>query len=314
MNKTTAISLLSLNISPTLLCRKLEAVETLAETCRQLAAARDFGMLRQVATLIQSPLGRYYEAVAKKLWKDPGAFDVAVCDAHRPRVLLTIGQTLRLAGDVHLAQVLIREAGALAATHYDYLTAHQANKEMAIFQSLDGDHYGALRTLEKSYPLIKSLSKQYAPLRFDHLNSVATEMGEVGRLEEAHRFISIALASPFAPAYPEWLETRAELLEKGRGASRSIVPVVGMPHDNVILLPPPNDRPTTPPPARPAVVTSITSRRMNSQPKPQPAEELDRADTAAEIVRLIYRSSDCRLNEVLELLRRPEPEDIGRPG
>jgi hypothetical protein len=43
---------------------------------------------------------------------------------------------------------------------------------------------------------------------YDYMNSFAVELCEVGRLEEAKNVSLIVLASPFAPAYPEWRETR----------------------------------------------------------------------------------------------------------
>jgi hypothetical protein len=55
------------------------------------------------------------------------------------------------------------------------------------------------------------------------MNSFAVELCEVGRLEEAKNVSEIAVASPFAGAYPEWRETRNEIALRGCGASRSVV-------------------------------------------------------------------------------------------
>ena len=48
---------------------------------------------------------------------------------------------------------------------------------------------------------------------FDYLNSLAVELGEVGRKYEARNVIKHVLESPFTIAYPEWLETADDLKE-----------------------------------------------------------------------------------------------------
>ena len=58
---------------------------------------------------------------------------------------------------------------------------------------------------------------------YDYLDNLAVELCEVGRLEEARNISQIVLASPFAPAYPEWSETSDEIAGRGRRASRSVV-------------------------------------------------------------------------------------------
>jgi hypothetical protein len=51
------------------------------------------------------------------------------------------------------------------------------------------------------------------------------ELCEVGRLEEAKNVSQIVLASPFAPAYPEWRETREEIELRELRPSRAGVAV-----------------------------------------------------------------------------------------
>jgi hypothetical protein len=59
----------------------------------------------------------------------------------------------------------------------------------------------------------------------DYLNTFAVELGEIGSLEQARRASEMAIASPFAPAYPEWRETFDEIEAKRRRASSSLVAV-----------------------------------------------------------------------------------------
>jgi hypothetical protein len=95
-------------------------------------------------------------------------------------------------------------------------------------KSLEGDHEGALRTLETLWPVINAVAK-YHPLYFYfYHNELAFELAELGRIEEAKETLSVALASPFAAAYPEWSKTRDELEARRTTATRSIVPVAAI--------------------------------------------------------------------------------------
>jgi hypothetical protein len=60
---------------------------------------------------------------------------------------------------------------------------------------------------------------------YDYLNTLAVELGELGRLDQARRTSEIAIASPFARAYPEWRETFEDIEAKSQRSSRSIVGV-----------------------------------------------------------------------------------------
>ncbi|HXG67233.1 MAG TPA: hypothetical protein VNO70_19175, partial [Blastocatellia bacterium] len=107
----------------------------------------------------------------------------------------------------------------------DAYTLISTQKMIAVCKGLDGDHHGALKILENLFPIANSVRWPQPQIYFDYLNSCAVELAEVGRLEEARRFSQIVLASPFSPAYPEWGETLAEITEKARRASRSVVAV-----------------------------------------------------------------------------------------
>jgi len=105
---------------------------------------------------------------------------------------------------------------------------------IAIVKAQDGDHQGSLRDLERILPLARASE----PLvYYDCLNSLAVELGEVGRLEEARNVCKQVLASPYAAVYPEWQETAEDL----RGASRSFVAINSSPctGPNVLFMPAP---------------------------------------------------------------------------
>lgn len=100
------------------------------------------------------------------------------------------------------------------------LPSVESLRGIAIVKAKEGYHQSAVKDLEKLYPLLKHVD----PLTyFQYLNSLAVELGEVGRINEARAACSIALASPFAPAYLEWTETHDELEAKSTSATPSVI-------------------------------------------------------------------------------------------
>ncbi|HXG94048.1 MAG TPA: hypothetical protein VNN73_17020 [Blastocatellia bacterium] len=174
-------------------------------------------------------IARYYEALCVK---HQGDFDKArhslervveeAIPQYRARVLLSIAATHYDTGNISEAALVYLEAGKVAL-NTDTLTATQSAWQTAIIKSIHGDHRQALEDLEKLFPLVRTIAKHYPVLYYNYLNSLAVELGEVGRIAEAEAALSIALASPFASAYPEWIETRNEIAAKRQTASPSTV-------------------------------------------------------------------------------------------
>lgn len=104
-------------------------------------------------------------------------------------------------------------------------TMFMAHGEIAVVRSLDGDHKRALSDLEGLWPLVYQVAKQRPFYFYLFHNELAVELGEAGRVEEARAACKIALAYPFASAYPEWSETRQELEAKRTSATPSIVAI-----------------------------------------------------------------------------------------
>ena len=90
----------------------------------------------------------------------------------------------------------------------DIATSLKVLRGIAVHKAREGYHNQALKDLERMLPFMK-----YAPphIYFDYLNSLAVELGEVGRKYEARNVIKHVLESPFIIAYPEWQETAEEL-------------------------------------------------------------------------------------------------------
>jgi tetratricopeptide (TPR) repeat protein len=106
---------------------------------------------------------------------------------------------------------------------------------MAILKSKEGYHKQALRDLENLFPLVRHSTLQ---AQYDYLNSLAVELGEVGRIEEARNVCKIVLASPLISAYPQWRETSDDIERKGYRSPRSVVALTHRASisDNVLRL------------------------------------------------------------------------------
>lgn len=85
-----------------------------------------------------------------------------------------------------------------------------AGLEIAIIKSLEANHKDALSDLKSWSPLVNLVAKQKPFFFYLYHNELAIELGELGHIAEAKAACSVALASPFASAYPEWTETRQE--------------------------------------------------------------------------------------------------------
>ena len=74
-------------------------------------------------------------------------------------------------------------------------------------------------------PCAAAIAKTHPYIYYDYKNSYAVEYGELGLFEYAERAARIAVSSPFASAYPEWLQTFDELTDRRSRAARSSIAV-----------------------------------------------------------------------------------------
>jgi len=143
------------------------------------------------------------------------------------RAMVALGINAVAVGDYQTALSRYREAMLILTRDriLEPVTFYMTRRMTAMVRGMTGDHRGAVADLERMFPLARLASSQQSYAYYDYMNTLAVELGEVGRLEQARRVSGITLASPFAPAYPEWLETFNEIRLKQRRASRSIVSV-----------------------------------------------------------------------------------------
>jgi hypothetical protein len=147
---------------------------------------------------------------------------------YKVRALQAIGATYYEQGEVDAA-LPFYIAARKAAVGCDLMTLIESQRMIAVVRSIHGDHKQALKDIENLFPLVRVVAKRYAPLYYSFLNSLAVELGEVGRADEAQAVCAITLASPFAQAYPEWSETRDELEAKRAHVTPSVVAIGALP-------------------------------------------------------------------------------------
>ena len=229
--------------------QRLDNYERLGNRLIKLAdqahAFRQFDQLKEYGQILSnSPIksyqvtGCYYLAVAansrgngdqeaaRKLFEFVAE---AAPQKYRAKAILSLAALSLHAGDYNSQFRFLIEAGRASS---DLSTAVRAHLGLAIYKSMEGFHQQSLRDLEDLYRLAR-LSQPI--VFFDYLNSLAVELGEAGRAEEAGNICKVILASPFAPAYPEWRETAEDLKLANRSlvaiGSRAYVPrkVLSMP-------------------------------------------------------------------------------------
>jgi tetratricopeptide (TPR) repeat protein len=117
-----------------------------------------------------------------------------------------------------------------------------ACRTIAVLKSIHGSHKQALKELEYLAPIARYASPK---VYFDYLNSLAVEVCEANRVEEAQNISRVVLASPYVFAYPEWRETGNEIDVRGY-KSRSSVRVIQKIPGNLLYLPEPSPVSATP--------------------------------------------------------------------
>jgi hypothetical protein len=179
-------------------------------------------------------VGRYYQAICAKKF---GHGDIERAERllervgenaspeYRIKAVISLGTNCLHRGDIRSALSLYCEASHYVsmARLFDPCATIHTQKMVAVLNSIEGNHRGALSILENLFPFAHTVRRLQPLTYYDCLNSLAVELCAMGRVEEARNASEIVLASPFAAAYPEWRDTREEIKLKQRRRSRSTV-------------------------------------------------------------------------------------------
>ncbi|HET9530578.1 MAG TPA: tetratricopeptide repeat protein [Blastocatellia bacterium] len=227
-------------------CQSLiELANTLIRLAEHAYSRRETDRLEEVSLILMNlpvagarQIGLYYHALTLKRnnrIRESQSLLESVVDnapvAYRARAIQSLGVIQHSLGKPAEALRCFLESLRAASDqgNRDLLTTLYAYVEISHIQSDDGDHAGALKTLEKTLPLVRMAASQYPFYYYNHWANTAFELGETGRVTEAKAALSIALAWPSAQDYPEWFETRAELEAKQVSATPSTVAVKQLP-------------------------------------------------------------------------------------
>jgi tetratricopeptide (TPR) repeat protein len=158
----------------------------------------------------------------------------------RARALQAIGAICFTTGKPLEALRFFSQATQVASPKYgnDLSTATYAQFMVAITKSMNGNSAEALADFRNLFPAVRLVALEHPLILYSYANSVAVELGEIGRIEEARQASQFAMQSAYAPLYPEWRETRDEIALKSRRASAFTVAVSARPAElnNVIPL------------------------------------------------------------------------------
>jgi tetratricopeptide (TPR) repeat protein len=212
----------------------------LIQIAEQALVMRDLHALEEVGEVLMSlpvdaaqQVGLYYHAFAINRNRRDEAESLlqTVADngpiTYRARAIQTLGGIHHLSGQLDEALRFQLEALRAASDRnaHGLQTRLMAGFEVSIIKSLDGDHKGALSGLRSLGPLVNLIAREKPFYFYLHCSELAIELGELGHLAEAQATLEVALASPYAPAYPNWTETRQELEAKRTSATPSVVAI-----------------------------------------------------------------------------------------
>ena len=204
-------------------CRQLERLAEISQTLLGLALPHSY---RSAAHYFRGlELIRRGDLVAAKSLLENAASEPR--HAYSARAILSLGVVFHRLGDLESALKLYSDANHCShdKENVDLITGVMVTRNLAVIKSMHGDHQGALTDLDRMAVCAHAIAKTHPYIYYDYQNSYAVEYGALEQIAEAECASRIAVASPFAVAYPEWLQTFDELTASRPRASRSSIRV-----------------------------------------------------------------------------------------
>ena len=263
----------------------------MAGQAKQALAFRQVEALKESAQiLVNIPLkkyqsiGHYYLGWSlyknNNLGEAKSAFEQALSapDDYKARSLISLGTLEAIRGDVESELRYYLESMKASQSLPSRL---EAIRGIALLKAREGFHNSSLKDLEGMSALA---FKSEPVVLFFYLNSLAVELGEVGRIVEARNVCNLVLASPLAMAYPECRETAEEL----KGPNRSFAVPAPSPPRTGKLLSMPVVEPSEPvKQRRPARVINLESWKARMGKKKNCDKSLEELDGRELLLRLM---------------------------
>jgi tetratricopeptide (TPR) repeat protein len=304
--------------------RRMDLVGEIGSVLTSLPLSRQF-----------EAVGRYYKGLAmlreNNLTEARVILERAASEAppfFRAMATLSIGVSFLKTGDLEAALFAYNETPALSRRNGspDPLVSYISRSNAAVVKSMWGDHRAALADLEALFPVARSLASIRPKQYYNYLNSLATELGEAGRVHEAQSICAVTMATPYAHAYTEWRETANEIaLKAPRRSSNIALPsrLANAEASNVFPISVDRNTSTNFPessrtlPEQQARVLSFTSwkTQMSREPlaKPKPRVSVGQMTRKQKIIRIVdlvcNEISDEQLDSILLAVERIAPDE-----
>jgi tetratricopeptide (TPR) repeat protein len=148
---------------------------------------------------------------------------------YRTRALRLLALIKQREQDCDTAARLYRESAELSIAGSDHVSFSLSLLAAATLAADLEDFGQSLKLLREAAPVMQLVSRTHPHYKFMLLNNAAEALAHTGQIQEARRVIRHVLASPFARAYPEWLETAQEIEQQARekaARNRTVRPAV----------------------------------------------------------------------------------------
>jgi tetratricopeptide (TPR) repeat protein len=280
------------------------AAET-AQLMRQTDTVREYGLILSNLPVKEYQLiGQYYlgwyawcngDDVTTSLFEN--IFDRS--ETYKAKSLITLGALTGARGNLEEEMRYHKEA----LKYSNLATSITIHRAIAIVKSKEGFHKSAIRTLESLLPALRFTQSQ---VYYNTLNSLAVELAEVGRIEEARNISNIVLASPYVFAYPEWRETRDDIERKGYRSSRSFTALLErLVPQNIVRLPERESTPTSQ--DKPGKVLypdweNMVKKDKNGDKNPELPKDMNVADMMIMIMNLMSKEGNATEEKMRKLL------------
>jgi tetratricopeptide (TPR) repeat protein len=224
-------------------------------------------------------------------------------DFYRALALIEMGSSEAKKGNFDSGIKLYSDAIKYALTPHAIV---RAARSIAAIKGMEGYHKQAIKDLERIAPLVR-FSQPVE--QFQYLNSLAVELGETGRIEEAGSICRVVLASPYVFAYPEWRETAQEIAGRGYRSRSQVSFTEKLQPENILHWPERDAKKSAPSPLlNTATVTQLAEwkKKMGKEPNGEDKKlpkNMDAADMVVMMMNILTREENPdeeKMRKVLE--------------